>query len=161
MENSKKIFIIEDDPFYSALLHSFLKLKGYRDIHVFSKGTEALQQLEEQPDLILIDFDLGDSAYPGKRVLQEIRRINEQIPVIFISGQKSIHEAIQTLKFGAMDYIQKSDHTLERLDRKINELFHPTSVLTSMDIQKKNKRHKFFMGGIFFILALGISISYM
>ncbi|MEL6256544.1 MAG: response regulator [Bacteroidota bacterium] len=161
MDSNKKIFIIEDDPFYSALLQSFLKLKGFRDIHVFSKGLQALEKLDEKPDLILLDFDLGDSAYPGKKVLREIIAYDESIPVIFISGQKSIHEAIQTLKHGAMDYIRKNDSTLEKLDQKLIDLFQPFSVLRSMNEEKKNKRNKIFMGGFFLILALGISITYM
>ncbi|MEM6806359.1 MAG: response regulator, partial [Bacteroidota bacterium] len=86
MNSNKKIFIIEDDPFYSALLQSFLKLKGFWDIHIFSSGRGALANLADGPDLILLDYDLGDAEYPGKQVLQEIKMRSDKLPVIFISG---------------------------------------------------------------------------
>lgn len=160
MNSNKKIFIIEDDPFYSALLQSFLKLKGFRDIHVFASGRMALERLEERPDLVLLDYDLGDAACPGKQVLQAIKRQYDQLPVIFISGQKSIHEAVQTLKKGAMDYIRKNDQTLEKLDTRINELFQEQSVLTAMNRQKKNKMGRIIFGSFLILIAVGISITY-
>ena len=160
MNSNKKIFIIEDDPFYSALLQSFLKLKGFRDIEVFTSGRMALSKLDEAPDLVLLDYDLGDPNFPGKKVLQEIKKQAEHLPVIFISGQKSIHEAVQTLKKGAMDYIRKNDHTLEKLDIKINELFNQESILTAMNRKKKNKTGRILFGSFLILIAVGISITY-
>ncbi|REJ84492.1 MAG: sigma-54-dependent Fis family transcriptional regulator [Bacteroidetes bacterium] len=102
---SGKILIIDDDPDICTLLESFLQRSGF-EIFTALSGKAAIKILgNTKPDLILCDFRLGD--YDGLDMLQEIRNINSEIPVIIITGYSDIRTAVKVIKTGAFDYISK------------------------------------------------------
>lgn len=108
-----KIFIVEDDPWYGEILEYHLSLNEDYQVNLFESGKDCIKNLHEQPDLITIDYSLGDMN--GRELFDKIRQWNANIPVIVISGQQEIDVALDLLKSGAFDYIIKDDNTKELL----------------------------------------------
>lgn len=100
-----KILIIDDDIDMCQLLTRFLKRSGYETIFATngSKGLKAFD--EENYDLVLCDFRLGDRE--GVDVLREIKQKSPNTPVIIITGYSDIKTAVSVMKHGAYDYITK------------------------------------------------------
>ncbi|MCW3092541.1 MAG: response regulator [Ferruginibacter sp.] len=110
---SYKIFIVEDDPWYGEILEYHLSLNPDYVITRFTTGKEFLANMHRHPDLITIDFSLPD--YTGDSLFQKIKEINDQVPVIVISGQEEVSVAVKLLKMGVTDYLVKDDNTKDIL----------------------------------------------
>jgi two-component system, NtrC family, response regulator AtoC len=110
---SFKIFIVEDDPFYGEVLKYHLSLNADYEVILYDKAMSCLDQLNQQPHAICIDFNLPDM--PGIDLLKRIHEYNSEIPVIVISGQDDVSTALGLLKQGAYDYLVKDEHTKEHL----------------------------------------------
>lgn len=108
-----KIFIVEDDPWYGEILEYHLSLNPDYVISRFTTGKDCLANMHKQPDLISIDFSLPD--FTGDVLFQKIKQVNDQVPVIVISGQEEITIAVKLLKMGVTDYLVKDDNTKDIL----------------------------------------------
>lgn len=112
-EKPFRIFVVEDDEWYNRLLVHNLSLNPDYDIESFTTGKECLDNLHKAPDLITLDYRLPDIK--GLEMLKKIKAENEDIQVILISEQSEIEVVVELLKFGAYDYIVKSNDIRERL----------------------------------------------
>lgn len=110
---SYKIFIVEDDPWYGEILEYHLSLNPDYVITRFTTGKECLANMHKQPDLVTIDFSLPD--FTGDILFQKIKQLNDQLPVIVISGQEEISIAVRLLKMGVTDYLIKDENTKDIL----------------------------------------------
>ncbi len=108
-----QIFIVEDDDWYSEILGYHLSLNPDYQVTRFASGKEVLCALNKKPDLITIDFSMPQ--YRGDKLLEKIKQINPDIPVIVISSQEDISVAVKLLKMGATDYIVKDNNTIDLL----------------------------------------------
>lgn len=108
-----RIFIIEDDVWYSELLVYHLSLNPDYEVHKFNTAKEALAKLHLKPDVITLDYSLADAK--GDEVLKKIKSFNPDTEVIIISGQEDVSTAIGLLREGAYDYFVKDDDTKDRL----------------------------------------------
>lgn len=100
-----KIFIVEDDSWYGEILEYHLSLNPDYSITCFKSGKDCLENLYKNPDIITIDYSLPD--FTGDKLYQKIKEINNQVPVIVISGQEEIAVAVDLLKKGVSDYLIK------------------------------------------------------
>jgi len=112
-EKSFKIFVVEDDAWYTRLLVHNLSLNPDYEIESFTTGKDCLNNLHKNPDVITLDYRLPDMQ--GLEVLKNIKAENEEIQVILISEQSEIEVVVELLKYGAYDYIVKSNDIRERL----------------------------------------------
>ena len=102
---SPTLLIVDDDERVRLLLEDFFTNEGYR-ITLASCGKEALEKFVEiAPDLVLLDIRLPD--IDGIEVLEELKRLNKECPVIMVTGYASVASAIKAMKLGAEDYIIK------------------------------------------------------
>lgn len=108
-----QIFVVEDDEWYSKILEYHLSLNSDYQVTCFSSGKDVLSALHKKPDLITLDFSMP--AYSGDKLLEKIKMIDKDIPVIVISSQEDISVAVKLLKMGATDYIIKNDNTIDIL----------------------------------------------
>ena len=100
-----KILVIDDDRDICSLLNRFLSRKGYEVTENY-KGKTSVEYLKEnRPDLILADFRLEDMD--GTALLQKIKEIYPDMPVIIITGYSDIKTAVEIMKAGAFDYVVK------------------------------------------------------
>lgn len=123
----KKILIIDDDVDLLNMLSMFLKQNGYATSAAPS-GRKGLKLLDESVDLILCDIKLPDHS--GLDVLTKIKKVYPQIPVILITGYSEVSSAVEALRRGATDYVNKPlfpDEILLRIKEVIGRREqHPT-----------------------------------
>ena len=117
---SYKIFIVEDNKLYSQVLKKQLIDNQYQ-VKVFYNGRDCIASLDEQPDVITLDYTLPDMT--GHEVLKEIQKKSPSSNVIIISAQESISTAIELMKNGAYDYIAKAPDTREKLTNIIKNIY--------------------------------------
>lgn len=107
------IFLVDDDPFHLEILKQLLENEGLHNITCFSSGVACLENIHKTPDLVFLDHQMN--VYSGHQTLKKIKRYDPNIHVVMISAQEDIETAVETLKHGAFDYIQKGDNLKEKV----------------------------------------------
>ncbi len=115
-----KIFVVEDNEWYNRFLVHTLSLNPDYEIVSFLNGKDCLNQLNDQPDVITLDYRLPDIS--GLELLREIKAENNDIQVILISEQDDIAVVVDLLREGAYDYIVKSNDIRERLLNTVSNI---------------------------------------
>lgn len=118
MKNLRKIFIVDDDPFYASILKNSIFKKDLGNVEIFSTGKKIIDNLYKCPNIILLDYNL--TKMNGIDVLKKIKSVNSNTKVILISSQKKDSVVIDSLKNGAFAYIEKGNNTLKILNTFIN-----------------------------------------
>jgi len=127
------ILIIDDDIAVRASLVLLLRSEGYKPLTASSEA-EALSALKHhEVSLIILDlnFSIETSGKEGMALLEKIRQINSVVPIILITGWGTIELAVQGMKLGANDFINKpwsNEHLLQ-------------SIKTLLDLQEKKSEH--------------------
>ena len=144
-----KIFIVEDDEWYSEYIAYNLQLDDDHDIEKFQLGGECLKELKKQPDIITLDYQLPDAS--GEDILRKIKDFNPDIEVIIISEQEKIETAVELLKQGAFDYIVKSKDIRDRLLSVLRNIKKQIGLRKQIDtlqleVEKKYEFEKTILG---------------
>ena len=104
MKDNTQVLIIDDDARVRHCLASALS-PPYR-VHEASTGEEGLDQYERVvPDVILLDVMLPQMS--GLAVLRKLKRMASGLPVIMMTGYAEVQTAVEAIKLGATDYLQK------------------------------------------------------
>lgn len=100
---STKILIADDERDIVSMLSSFFQSKGFYVLPA-SNGTEALKQVEKQPDIILLDINM-----PGTDGLEVCQRIRNHIscPILFLTARIEDTDKVKGFAVGGDDYIVK------------------------------------------------------
>lgn len=101
----KLVFIVDDEPSILTLLNHWVKNQWNYKVKTFERGYDMLENLSDNPDLVLLDIMLPDIN--GTEVLKQIKQTNPKLPVIMLSAQGSIDVALESIKIGAYDYFPK------------------------------------------------------
>lgn len=116
------ILIVDDEEGIRNLIQGILEDEGYRTLTA-SNDTEAYEMLrDERPDLVIQDIWLQNSEDDGIEILKKIKAEKPHIPVIMISGHGTIETAVNAIKIGAYDFIEKpfkSDRLILMIERAI------------------------------------------
>jgi len=129
MSKSQLIYVVDDEPAIRDILESVLSDEGYPAITC--QNSEAFYaQLEKQtPDMVLLDIWLPGTD--GMAILGTLRETHPDLPVIMMSGHAGIDAAVNAIKKGAVDFMEKPLQ-LEILLDKI-------AVVLSNKLPDKNK----------------------
>jgi len=101
----KGVLVIEDELTLAKNFKRFLE-RGDYDVRIAESGEEGLAQLEaHQPDIVLLDYQLP--GINGLDVLQKIRKRDPQVKVILITAHGNVQVAVDAMKAGAYDYLNK------------------------------------------------------
>ncbi|MEK9684274.1 MAG: sigma-54 dependent transcriptional regulator [Rhodospirillaceae bacterium] len=104
---SAKILVIDDELDIRRLICDILDDEDYQSLESGDAETALKIVEEESPDLIILDIWLEGSGLDGIQLLQCIKKINFVIPVIMISGHGDIGTAVNAIKLGAFDFLEK------------------------------------------------------
>ncbi|MCG4580721.1 response regulator transcription factor [Clostridium cochlearium] len=104
MQNKYKVYLVEDDENLNSVLYSYLINEGY-EVKSFLKGMEALNHIDDNPHLWILDIMLPD--IDGFQIIKGIKNKNENTPVIFISARDADIDKIVGLEMGSDDYLAK------------------------------------------------------
>jgi DNA-binding NtrC family response regulator len=151
-KNYPLIFVVEDNLAYNKIVEHHLKKNGFSNVFPFSTGEDCLKHLYLKPDIVIQDYKL--QGISGLNVLQAFKKKLPACEFIFLSGQDNVDIAINTVKFGAFDYIVKNDTAFERLLNKIDKILH------LQKLKRKNTLYRNFLYIILIsvILLLGLLI---
>ena len=114
------LLVVDDDPQLRATLLSRFARQGFQ-VQAAGSGEEALRLAERRN----FDVAIVDVMMPGMSGLELLRRLKEEHPeceVIVLTGQGTIESAVEAMKGGAFDYLQKP-FPLKELDRGADSLF--------------------------------------
>ena len=104
---SNEILIIDDNADIRLILNELIIESGYKT-RLAANFNQALTEIDKKlPDVAIIDVKLDKGDNDGIQLLDHIKNKNSDIPVIMISGHANIEMAINSLKSGAFDFIQK------------------------------------------------------
>ena len=105
MEDKVKILLCEDDENLGMLLREFLQAKGF-NADLCSDGEKGYKEfLKGKYDLCVLDVMMPKKD--GFTLAQEIRNVNNEIPIIFLTAKNLKEDILEGFKIGADDYITK------------------------------------------------------
>jgi DNA-binding response OmpR family regulator/MinD-like ATPase involved in chromosome partitioning or flagellar assembly len=102
---AKRVLIVDDDPGQRLLATSVCQLQGYV-VHEAATGAEGLESaLHDEPDAILLDWELPDIAGPD--LCREMRSRGVTCPILMLTGRAAKADVVMGLEVGADDYLVK------------------------------------------------------
>lgn len=119
-QNTKRTFIVDDDPFWTAVLTQMLNEMGYTNILTFPNGEECLKNLHLNPNLVFVDYQMDDMD--GIELLQKIKDYYPGIGVVFCTAHEDLSVAVNAIKYGSFDYLLKSNAYKKELSAILQEL---------------------------------------
>lgn len=143
-QHSFKIFIVEDDLWYSSMLEYTLNLNPDYQVKKFSSAQSFLSALHEKPDVVSLDYSLPDTN--GDELMLRIKELSPDTRVLIISGQEDVKVAIDLLKKGAYDYIVKDEDTKDRLWNAIQHLRENAELKNEIEVLKEEVARKYDFG---------------
>ena len=120
MEKNKAL-VIDDEQIVLDSVNKILKDENY-EVDVSLSGREGLDQaIKKEYDIVFTDIRMPDIG--GMRVLRDVKRAKPSLPVVIITGYASVKSAVQAMKLGAADYIEKPftpDQLLRAVDAALD-----------------------------------------
>jgi len=105
MPKKKKILLVEDDHNFGSILRDYLKLHSY-EITLAKNGIEGLEKFKRYNyDLCILDVMMPFKD--GFSLASDIRSINQELPLIFLTAKSLKEDVIKGFKIGADDYLIK------------------------------------------------------
>ena len=138
----KSILVVDDEKNQREILETILSGEGY-DVTTASSGEAAMKFVESRRfDLVLTDLKM--TGMSGLELLKELTDFDKSIIVILLTAHGSVDSAVDALRLGAFDYLQKpydSEKLLDTVSRALNKLSaldtELVSVSPEMDKVKK------------------------
>ena len=151
MDNFNKILIIDDEIDICKQLSGLLNDLGYNSSYsnTAEEGIELFRT--KNFSLVLLDILLNNSKFDGFQTLEKIKNINQDIPVIMISGHGNIETAVNSIKQGAYDFVEKpfdGDIIVFKIKKALETLFlkrklsNFQKLKSNLDLVKKSQPSK-------------------
>ena len=141
-----KILIIEDEAAIRRVLTKILSEEN--DSYKVEEAEDGLQGIEkvknEDYDLILCDIKMP--KMDGVEVLEAVKKIKPEIPMVMISGHGDLETAINTMRLGAFDYISKPPDLNRLLNTVRNALDKKQLVVENKILKKKVSKNYEMIG---------------
>ncbi|PDS22559.1 sigma-54-dependent transcriptional regulator [Flavobacterium branchiophilum] len=141
-----KILIIEDEAAIRRVLVKILSEEN--DSYKVEDASDGIIGLEKikNTDYDLIICDIKMPKMDGVELLEAVKKIKPEIPVVMISGHGDMETAIQTMKLGAFDYISKPPDLNRLLNTVRNALDRKQLVVENKILKKKVSKHYEMIG---------------
>lgn len=116
--SSRVILTVDDDIAVRSTLAAWIEDSGFTPLQA-SSGLEGLEILKDHtPDLILLDLRMP--VMDGLTFLEEKKAMENDVPVIVVSGRADLQDAIRAFRLGAWDYITKPIESFDLLDHAVS-----------------------------------------
>lgn len=115
-----KVLYVEDELFLGKIVKETLETRGF-EVIMESDGADVVRSFEdEQPDICILDVMLPNRS--GFELAEDIRKINDDVPVIFLTAKTQTEDVVHGFKIGGNDYIRKPFSMEELIVRIENAL---------------------------------------
>ena len=128
---AEKILIVDDEPDMLKLLSMILREKTPYEIITTNNPIEA-RELAKQGGFDLVISDLKMPGLDGMEIIDAVKKVDEDIPVIIITAFASVESASEAIQKGGFDFITKPF-------RKEQILFTIDKALKLLKVQRENK----------------------
>lgn len=118
-QNRYSVYLVEDDEILAKIVTQELSRSLKCDIKWFGTGEELIANLEETPDIIVLDYFLP--GMNGAEVYKKLKAQNIESKVIAVSGQAQYEMVANFFKSGVEDYVEKDTQYISKLTRKIKD----------------------------------------
>lgn len=134
------VYVVDDDDGMRRALDTLLGTVGYKTA-VFSRPSEFLENYKpDAPGCLVLDIRMPGMS--GLEVQQHLNRMGSMLPVIFITGHGDVPMAVQAMKEGAFEFIQKPFRDQDLLDR-INHALKQDAENRNMVARRAEVLHRF------------------
>jgi DNA-binding response OmpR family regulator len=117
--NTTKVFYVEDELFLAKIVKESLESRGF-EVTMESDGARALSSFKKlSPDICVLDIMMPNKD--GFSIAHEIREVNKNIPIIFLTAKTQTEDVLKGFSTGGDDYIRKP-FSMEELIVRINNL---------------------------------------
>lgn len=160
--SKRYLFLVDDEPIQNEMLKDYLNERFLYEVKIFDNGEEALQHMSLNPEIVVLDYHLSAHKPDAKNGVEILKQLKDNYPatqVIVLSGQDKIDVAVDTMKYGAYDYVVKGESAFSRIENVINN----ASELHRMRTINRGYRNTILMlsivvtlitlGAIYFILV--------
>jgi len=101
------VYVVDDISSFAEAVCGILRSDGYQAV-AFNTGPAVLSATsEKQPDIVLLDLNLMTPEMNGIEVLRRLRERVPNLPVVMLSGEGTIQTAVEAVKLGAFDFLEK------------------------------------------------------
>lgn len=122
------VYLVDDDDMYlKTAVHTLSQNRSF-DIKSFTSGEKALEaakSAKRKPNVIVLDYFLNteeSSAISGLEILKQVKQEKINAEVIMLSGQENIDVAVNSVKYGAYDYVVKNKSAFIRVQNDIKRI---------------------------------------
>ena len=142
----KEILVIDDNPDIRFLICNILKEKGFIVRSAANYDQAVLEINEKLPDLAIIDIKLDKADKDGIDLLKLIINKKKLTPVIMISGHATVQIAVEAIRLGAYEFIEKPFST-EKILNYVKRALENASLKEEKDIIENKLFHSFELIG--------------
>lgn len=149
-QSSQYIFLVDDEPIQNEMLKDYISERFNYKIKTYESGEKAVSDLSLNPAVIVLDYHLNahlKDAQNGVEVLKKMKEISPSSHVIMLSGQDKLAVAVDSMKYGAYDYVIKGETAFSRMENILNNINELQNVKAANNTYKK------------IITALGVCIA--
>ncbi len=142
----KDILVIDDNPDIRFLICNILKEKHFNVRSAANFDQAVLEIQKKLPDLAIIDIKLDKTDKDGIDLLKQIINKNKSVPVIMISGHATVQIAVEAIRLGAYEFIEKPFST-EKIINYVKRALENVSLKQEKDIIENKLFHSFELIG--------------
>lgn len=121
----KRVLIVEDEAVQTAVFEKIIKQVNVKS-HLVSNGRDAIEFLKNETDVGLVLLDLALPDISGLQVLEELKKMQNKIPVAILSATEDSNVILRAGQLGAIEFFVKGKNKeelirlFEFVDRMIN-----------------------------------------
>jgi two-component system nitrogen regulation response regulator NtrX len=138
------VLVIDDDDVVRKTVLDLLHARGHKTLAAATVGEGIRLFGERRPAIVLLDLRLPDGT--GIDVLRELQRLAPATPVVVISGAGSVTDAVEAMRVGATDFIEKPV-SRGRLFEVLDRILRPSLPGNEADLEKVANGSRFGMVG--------------
>ena len=142
----KDILVIDDNPDIRFLICNILKEQHFNVRSAANFDQAVLEINKKLPDLAIIDIKLDKTDKDGIDLLKQIISKNKSVPIIMISGHATVQIAVEAIRLGAYEFIEKP-FSKEKILNYVNRALENASLKKEKDIIENKLFHSFELIG--------------
>lgn len=152
------VFLVDDNPVHNEMLKDQLTEDMDIDISVYEKGTDCLDNMDKNPDVVILDYFLDkDVDTTGLDILRSIKETHPETQVVMLSGQDKLEVAIEMMKEGAYDYVVKGETDFIRTKMALGRI---AEMLSLVRVARRGKKLGWIMMGVFILIVIFSIVVY-
>jgi DNA-binding NtrC family response regulator len=141
---AERILVVDDQEEIRDLLSDVLEHRGSESV-MASCAEDALEMISngaENFDLVILDYDFG-SRMNGLEALPRIKEIRSDLPVIILTGKGSIPIAVEAIKLGANDFVEKNFYLEEQIEASLLRIDNLINLVkTSKELRRETEYYR-------------------